>query len=264
MEMTAAVMTGAIKRLGGLCLGIAPQCSFERCVFIIGHMRCGSTVLSNILCARREISGFGESHVAYRSRHAPGLLALSQIRHRRWKPKARFLFDKILHNRLDECRHPDFFGARAIFVARSPDATIPSILRLFRGIGSSEYPDAASAAEYYRRRLVRMRDLWAGFPADRRIALRYEDLVEAPEAELGRLTAFLQVSPPLANAYPPVASARHGAGDPHAHRFTTIVPGGIRHAAAHRPATPDCAEMFAAGQAHAEFCATALPNGPAR
>ena len=253
-----------LKDIGGVGLSLTPRCRFDRCILLIGHMRCGSTALSNILCSRSEISGYGESHVTYTHHRAPGNLALNQIRRSGWKVKAPYLFDKILHNRLD-CDVPaEFFNSRAIFVVRGPDEAIASIIRLFRSIGSNEYATRADAASYYCERLARMRDLWSAFPPDRRVNIHYEQLVATPETELDRLSAFLDLSPKLSNAYPrgPRGLGR-GAGDPiNAHRFAGIVSGGVSSVASPGDEQTRGPEMIRARKAYAEFRAITQPaNG---
>ena len=132
--------------------GLDAQCRFERCAFILAHMRCGSTALSNVLCSRPEVSGYGEAHVAYRGEADLGALVVNQARRWAWRPRARYLFDKILHSRHDGAAPPGFFRARAIVLAREPEPAIASIRRLFEGLGKSDYGTDAAAAEYYAER----------------------------------------------------------------------------------------------------------------
>lgn len=206
----------ALKQMAGSAIAsLNPQCGFDKAVFIIGHMRCGSTALSNILCTRPDISGYGEAHIAYTGAGSLGVLTLNQLRRNAWKPGARHLFDKILHNRYDGDAPPEFFAARAIFVARNPDATVPSIRNLFETLGSTEYRTNAQARTYYRERLTGMINLWNRFDPARRCAITYENLTAEPEAALARLTAFLGCAPPLTNHYVShKASVARGAGDP--------------------------------------------------
>lgn len=242
------------KRLAGAGLGLAPHARHDRCVLLLGHMRCGSTALANVLCAHPAISGYGESHIDHGAPAAPGRLVLNQIRARRWKPGARFLFDKILHDRLDAGAPPAFFTARALFLTRAPEPAIASILALFASLGSREYPDPATAAAYYTARLARLAALWDRFPPDRRLALTHDTLIARPEAALARVTTFLGLAPPLANAYR-ASPARAGAGDPHAApHLAAITPRAeTRHAALSAP------ELAAARAAHAAFLARTTP-----
>ncbi len=232
------------KRIAGRGLGVVPHARFERCVFLIGHMRCGSTALANVLAAHPSISGYGESHVDYGRPAAPGRLVLNQIGARRWKPGARLLLDKLLHDRLDAAAPPGFFAARAIFLHRAPEPTLASILAL----GLPECPDVAAAVRYYAARLARMAALWDGFPPDRRLRLDHATLTADPGGALAAVTRLLALVPPLANAYRRSPS-RHGAGDPlAAPRHVAIVAVPPRSGAALDPA------MLATAQAaHADF-----------
>lgn len=241
------------KRLAGTGLGLAPHARYDRSVLLLGHMRCGSTALANVLCAHPAISGYGESHIDHGAPSAPGRLVLNQIGAGRWKPAARLLFDKVLHDRLDTGVPPAFFTARALFLTRAPEPAIASILALFASLGSREYPDPASATAYYCARLHRLAELWQRFPADRRLALRQETLIADPDATLARISQFLALDPALANAYR-ASPTRPGAGDPlTAGRRTSIETATPPHRPRHAALSPD--ELAEARAAHAAFLA---------
>ena len=222
MEMIGRL---AKQMLGGAIASISAQCDYRDCIFIIGHMRCGSTALSNVLCSRPEVSGYGEAHVAYGDRSALGILALNQFRRGAWRAGATRLFDKILHSRYDTQADPAFFSSRAIFVFRAPQPSILSIRTMFDAIGSDEYPDDRAAASYYRERMTDLMALWDRFPADRRIGVTHERLTANPDRELTRLSHFLGFARPLENRYSSKkASQRRGAGDPLvSHKLDSIV-----------------------------------------
>ena len=205
-----------IKRVTGSVVSTTlPVCRYSNCIFVLAHMRCGSTALSNILCSRPEVSGYGEAHVRYDGRGALGRLVVNQALRRGWKPKASFLFDKILHSRHDADAAPEFFEARAIFVARQPAEAVPSITALYKRLGRTEYGTDEQSARYYVERLRALARLWQGFPPERRLGLTHSDLIREPEQQLARISGRLGFSPPLKNAYvSPAASRRGGAGDP--------------------------------------------------
>ncbi len=214
------------KTLAGACISrVLPQCRYESSLFLIGHMRCGSTALSAIVCSRSEISGYGEAHIAYTDRAALGILAQNQFWRKAWTPSATTLFDKILHSRYDSDACPEFFTARALFMARAPRPAIRSIRHLFAKLGTGEYATDVIAAEYYERRLEVMMRLWPRFAADRRIACTYESLTADPETVLATISTALGFDPPLVNRYAiKAAASARGAGDPlSASRYTQIV-----------------------------------------
>jgi Sulfotransferase family len=216
-----------VKQLIGKAAALVnPQCRFDKAIFIIGHMRCGSTAMSNILCSRPEISGYGEAHIRYDAASALGALVLNQARRDRWKPKAEHLFDKILHSRYDSNVPRDFATSYAIFMVREPVATIRSIRTLFAMIASGEYATDREAANYYEERIGALVELWRRFPPNRRIGMTYDEMTSAPDMTLARISSILSLTPPLQNRYePPTKRMDHGAGDPlWSHKFNSSVP----------------------------------------
>ena len=152
----------SIAKAGASKLATAadPRCRYDRCIFLLGHMRCGSTALSGILCARPEISGYGETHIAYDSAAALGLLSLNLRKYESQKPGADWFFDKVLHNAYDALPAARYFESRAIFLVREPEVSIRSIRNLFAKIGSEEYASDAAAADYYADRIDRLTAMW--------------------------------------------------------------------------------------------------------
>jgi len=202
------------------CIGfgvstIAPQCKYDRLLVVVAHMRCGSTALSNILCTRSDVSGYGEVHVSYDGRPALGKLLVNQSLRKSWKPNATYLFDKILHSEHDRQVCGEFYKSRAIFVAREPIPTVNSIRRLFASIGSSQYDTDQKAASYYIERVSRLVDLWRNFPSENRVGLTHLEIVRDPDKALEKITNTLKFTPALENYYDSkAASVSTGAGDP--------------------------------------------------
>lgn len=213
--MTSALWQSGKRTAGWLLAQANSDYSYDKCVFILAHMRCGSTALSNILCSRTEISGYGEAHVRYEGRSSLGQLALNHMRRGGWKRRADFMFDKILHNRHDCAAPPEFTQARAIFMARRPDAAIRSITSLYNRLERDEYRTHDQAAVYYVKRMQALSGMWNRFPRDRRIGLTHTSLVQDPDAALSLISAHLGFEPPLENRYKsPKASRKGGGGDP--------------------------------------------------
>ncbi|MBT0667170.1 sulfotransferase family protein [Novosphingobium profundi] len=213
-------MRGGLREKGKRGLGwvagwTLPSCRYARCIFVLAHMRCGSTALSNILCSRPDFSGYGETHVFHDGLDAPGRLAVNCIRRGSWKRNAPWQFDKILHSRLDRHAPDEFFAARAIFVAREPVATIRSIVTLYRTLGRPEYRDHADAARYYIERLDALAGMWHRFAPERRVGITHRSLMAEPDAILAATSGAIGIEPPLKNAYRShAASRRGGGGDP--------------------------------------------------
>lgn len=220
-------MLETIKGMAGAAVtAVSPQCQYNQSIFILAHMRCGSTALSNILCSRADVSGYGESHVRYGSSNALGRLVINQALRKAWKPKARHLFDKILHNRHDGDAPEPFYKARAIFIVRSPGAAIKSIRALYDGLVRDEYGTDSLAAEYYLSRLEAMSVSWGKFAPDRRVGLTHAALLDDPDAALARISQQLAITPILENRYASLSASRTGGGgDPTTSgRYTKIEP----------------------------------------
>lgn len=210
------ITKNAIKSLTamGACQW-ASHARYEQTVMILSHMRGATTAVSHVLCSHAEISGYGETHVAHDKPYSPGRLVVNQARRKAWKRDARYLFDKVLHNRLDQAPTPAFFEARTIFLARAPRPTIASIVKLSQQTGMRSTQTPEKAASYYLNRLQRLGMLWESFPPSRRYGVSSERLLSSPDAIIEQLGAWLALSPPLRNAYTVhPAALEHGAGDP--------------------------------------------------
>lgn len=227
MKPRATGLRAGLKAVSGGAVGaLWPQCRYRKAIFLLGHMRVGSTALSNVFCSRRDVSGYGEAHIRYSTQGALGRLVINQARRGAWKPGARHLFDKVLHSRHDNGACTGFFTAQAVFMARAPGPAIASIRKLYDGLGRSEYQNDALAAQYYVARMTDLLALWARFPAGRRTGLTHAMLMQDPETQLARLSHRLALSPPLENSYESLpASRKGGGGDPTASgKLTRVEP----------------------------------------
>jgi hypothetical protein len=219
VRRTVLASTGSVLRV------IDRRLVFRNCIFMLAHMRCGSTALSHVLCANPDISGYGEAHVPYRTERDVAHLAVKCRYFRGWKKGAPFLFDKILWNHLDIEADESFMQARAVFMCRNPADTIASILNLATRDAYMSRFDLDRAASYYERRLTRLIDLWERFDDSRKIGFRYSEVVSDPDTVLSAISAALALGTPLANRYERTQpKGRVGTGDPlDADRLTGLV-----------------------------------------
>lgn len=239
--MMATLRETGKRSAGWLLSRTSERYSYGNCIFMLAHMRCGSTALSNVLCSRSDVSGYGEAHIRYDGQGALGRLALNQMRRAGWKPGADYLFDKILHCRHDRAVSPEFFESRAIFLVRQPGETIRSIVDLFTTLGRRAYDTPQEAALYYAERLDTLAALWQCFPAHRRIGITHESLVRNPDLTLSRVSRHMHFDPVLENRYEsPPASRKGGGGDPLVSGSHSRIVPGLRtcDANGHSPALP--------------------------
>ncbi|WP_420335690.1 sulfotransferase family protein [Roseibium sp.] len=211
--------------IGNVFYSVLPHCNYENAIFVVAHMRSGTTALANVLCSHPEISGFGEAHIQYQKESRLGNLVLSQIRKSSWRYDSKYLFDKILHNRYDENTCEIFLRSKFVFLAREPVPAVLSIRNLFSKLGSKEYSTDEEASIYYFKRLHHLAKFWQRVPESNRFGLTHKILLEEPENQLAKLSEFLQLNESLRNEYKKNPSVQQGGvGDPlQASNYSKIV-----------------------------------------
>lgn len=217
--MTAA-WTGSVRRgswrVARSVVGIAWPAP-RRFIFILSHMRSGSSLLTHILTNNAEVFGYGECHVPQ-----TGLQGLREasfkttVRLRTLPPRDAWLLDKILHNSLpidDGLLQSD--SGRYVFLLRAPEATLRSLLSLRRWVKDSSIRNPQQALTYYLTRLERLRQLASTIPADRALLVHYEDLLQQTDGVLRSLERHLDLSSPLTEEYDVTrTTGRKSIGDP--------------------------------------------------
>lgn len=179
-------------------------------LFILGHMRCGSTLLTNILCSHPEVIGFGETRTVYEDEHAfTKLVWKVHWAHRRFRVTRTYALDKLLHNhQLPDPTLLDQRPHKLIFLSREPVRTIRSTMVQ---LGYTE----EQALEYYAARLDRLTAI-ARTRQEHSASVwtTYERMVEDPDHVLREITAFLNLETPLSKEYTrPPRSDKKGVGD---------------------------------------------------
>jgi hypothetical protein len=195
--------------------GVYPYARYDRMILVLSHMRSATTAMSNVLCSHEAIAGYGETHVSHDTISAPGQVAVNLLLRRALPRSARFVFDKVLHNHLDDNAPPAFFDAKALFLVRQPGPSIASIQKLAAQTGMQETSTAEGAAVYYIERLERLARLWDTFPSHNRMGMAAERLLEKPDQRVPEVGDWLNLSPPLVNEYKShKATQIGGGGDP--------------------------------------------------
>src|SRR5262249_51713399 len=152
-----------------------------RVVFIMGHMRAGSTLMMHILISHSKLIGCGERGVPYRSAADLDKLEIASRRMQRSLfRQVAYVVDQINHDHLTP--DPELFRLerlRFIFLIREPEETIRSLIHLSRS--SPDQWSIQRAVDYYVARLTSLAELSQGL-GNRSIALTYSDLVDRPPA----------------------------------------------------------------------------------
>ena len=191
----------------------------SRFLFILGHMRSGSTLLCHLLCNSDDIVGFGETHHSYRRRSDLAKLLTSVGEHTAKAPlRYRYVLDKIVGTRhamstavLRDRR------TRYVFLVREPVATVASLVAMRRQF-HDESPQQllAFAAQHYTERLAQLLQL-AETIGDRGrcLLLTHQQLLAETQAAFQALQGFLVLGAPLCEDYKIMSTTgQPGIGDP--------------------------------------------------
>ena len=187
----------------------------RRYLFVLGHMRSYSSLLCHILGSHREIDGYCETHVKYRT-----WLDLLRLRSRVVKLtgeplRGRYVLDKVLHNypfasSILRSRH-----TFSLVLVRRPAPTIHSIINM--GLHYSVIPwhrDLDAVVRYYEERLAALVRL-AGQLQGRVIFIEAETLLSRTADVLKSIQGLLELSEPLQADYRRFAhTGERGFGDP--------------------------------------------------
>jgi len=183
-------------------------------IFILSHMRSGSSLLTHILVSNPEITGYGETHVAYRTPRdlsmaiGKSLLMSGQFP---FPSNERYLVDKILHNRLLSEENIGLISnpqSKIIFLVREPLGALKS-LRAHQNIGEQ------SAVDYYINRVNTLTRLCRSLPSQQQcILITHDHILKSAEQTLPLLTQFLDLKKPLLKEYKILkTTGRRGIGD---------------------------------------------------
>jgi hypothetical protein len=197
----------AFRLLSRACLTLSRR--DYRYVFILGHMRSGSTLLAHILASHPDFVGAGEMHVQYDSTADLPKLVLKtcEFLHRPFLHEA-YIVDQINHDLVtDEVLRSDKVE-KCIILMREPEATLKSMLTL----KSLNLRTEKDAMNIYMKRLGVLAAY--GLVLKRRAWLvEYDDLVGRTEETLAGITNFLGVNPPFEPMYNTRRTTRR-VGDP--------------------------------------------------
>lgn len=170
-------------------------------VFVLSHMRSGSSLLTHILVSNPDILGYGETMTRYTAPRDFDLLALKiwyTLRQWPFRNPVRYLLDKLLHNVLLSPEDMSLLfkhQVRLVFLFRDPGDTLSSLVR------SLGYTPARAIA-YLTERLDMLHQYVEQVPSDYpAVTLTYRQLVYETPAALEMLRSFLDLRVPLSEDY---------------------------------------------------------------
>lgn len=173
-----------------------------RYLFVLGHMRSGSSLLLHILGSHPDIRALGESWIRYDDpKRLSDLLYFVHAGTRSPMVDERYVVDKILHDDLLE--GPDLLtrpASRSVFLVRDAERTLKSLYFSRRRL--PRISGWQSALAYYESRLAHLTALARVVHDPRRATLvTYERLLAEPRATLDALGTFLELRSPLSERY---------------------------------------------------------------
>lgn len=167
-------------------------------IFILGHMRSGSSLLVHILNTNPDICGYGEAHNSYRTdRDLNQLIYKNKLQLKPFKTNDKYILDKILHNNHEISeqilKNKNIYF---IFLYRHPQQSLSSMINLYRGHRSIEEKKASLDyyLNYYTNRLNKLKE-YASLINDknRSLAFSYTELIEDTDCVFVKLKKFLSL-----------------------------------------------------------------------
>ena len=195
-----------------------------RYLFVLSHMRSGSSLLAHLLGSHPEIAGYGELHRGYRAQEDLDRLVVDVEKQVSSSGLSqRYVLDKILHNRHEIHPHiatrPDTLF---VFLLREPNASISSL--------NARLPEWCPAAidatdtynwsvEQYRMRLMGMRRLARTVDDPTRCCfVTFEQLLGDTRLVFSAIESMLKLESPLSEEYSVVSeTGKPGFGDTSEH-----------------------------------------------
>lgn len=130
-------------------------------IIMLSHMRANTSLFGHILGGNPEINGYYEMHMGYYSWKSFIRQKLKYLENHKFKPNSHYIFDKVLHNEhYVNCELLKTKKAKVIISLRSPEETIPSIMRLYTDKidPHHEFATFNGAVNYYKNRLQQLEE----------------------------------------------------------------------------------------------------------
>ena len=188
-------------------------------LFVLGHMRSGSTLLCHLLCNSSEIVGFGETHNNYRRRSDLAKLLMSVRKYTGKNPMDyRYVLDKIVgaQHVINAAVLTDR-RTRYVFLIREPMASVASIVAMRRQF-NDESPDQSLefAIEHYTGRLAQLEQFAHTIDDPQRCLLvTHRQLLGETQAAFRALETFLGLNTRMREDYAIMpTTGQPGIGDP--------------------------------------------------
>ena len=189
-------------------------------LFLVGHMRSGSSLLTHILDTNPEITSYGETHLRYQRKEDVNRLVNDVFPTLRRIRLTRYVMDKVVqenHLCSEVFQREDCYF---IFLVRDPDASIRSMVRAFPSWKGKEHLDRNAAIEkaiaHYNARLRSVNtNLEEVGQSGHCVFLRHADLIDHTTKSFQAIENMLELATPLSEDYElSRTTGEPGKGDP--------------------------------------------------
>jgi hypothetical protein len=176
-------------------------------VFLMSHMRSGSSLLTHILCSNPEIIGYGETQIKYSSEADIQALIHKAYNHnaqeltrlnaaQAFKMQHTYVLDKVLHQNLKDLSILKKLQTKSIVLIREPERTLKSILDI------RDHWTEETALDYYRIQLDHLIDCTNFLSAPNRfLLLTYHQVISDTPIVLQALQSFFETKHPFSEQY---------------------------------------------------------------
>jgi len=199
-RLVKGVVTTALGAYYGWLVAARVRPEYEY-IFILSHIRSGSSLLSALLSSHPAISGYGETHIQYRTAADLRHLRSKVLARKRRFPRLgceRYILGKVLHSSLTTGVSSAFWlsgKVRPVFLVREPGGTVRS---MFRSLGHSE----SAVRAYYLNRLPELAEnLRSISTVLQPMVITYTDLTTRSKETLWALQEYLGLTQPLSETY---------------------------------------------------------------
>jgi hypothetical protein len=178
-----------------------------RYVFILAHMRSGSTLLSHILASHPNFVQAGESYITYRtSADLQNLVVETCRRLQKIYLRATYIADKIVYDGYitDEILKSPLIH-KCVILVRSPEAALQSMIDHYGWQEKLAVDTYINRLESLVRHGLILRE--------RALLVEYDDLIDHTEKSLAKLTEFFGETRPFESNYKTNRMTGHPVGD---------------------------------------------------
>jgi len=172
-------------------------------IIMLSHMRANTSLFGHIIGNNPEINGYYEMHIGYYSWKSLIRQKLKFLEKHYFKKESKYIFDKVLHDEHEvNCEMLLTHKAKIIISLRSPEETIPSIIKLYQDKIDPNHKFATfdGASEYYSNRLDTL-NKYSEILKNNFIYLDANDIKEKTAKTLHYLQQELSLSSTLTDEY---------------------------------------------------------------